>query len=261
VLKYARGCPVDLPPMGIRLRSGSRPRVRAVSAGAVLVGLVLGGAATAASSAPAARSGDDLQIATSGTLAADDLPAGFSAKPDQDSSAENIRLAKGVSGCAPYVTLQKTVAALPSARSPSFEDATRRVSNEVDVFKTDRAASAALALYAKPSLVGCLEKLFEKRLREDPAVGASIDDVAVTLERQDIAGLGDDSVVYEGSVVVTGTDGSTKQLGVGNAAVRVGRVVDAVSFSTTGGDLVEIVTPVIDSSVGRLRTALGNAPA
>jgi hypothetical protein len=240
--------------MGIRLHGGCSARARAASAGAVLVAFLLGAAAVPAS---AARTGDDLQIATAGTLVVGDLPAGFAAKPASDSSkADNIRLAKGIGGCAPYITVEKTTAQLPLARSASFEDATRKVSNEVDVFKSERAASAALALYARPSIVGCLEKLFEKTIRQDPDVGGKIDDVVVTLERQDIAGLGDDSVVYEGTMELTGTDGSTAQLGIGNAAVRVGRTVDAVSFSTSGGDLAEILTPAIDASVARLRTAL-----
>jgi hypothetical protein len=245
--------------MGIRLRGGSPARVRAASAGALLAALLLG---LSAAPAAAARNGDDLQIAKAGTLVVADLPAGFATKPDTGSSkADNIRLAKGIAGCAPYVALQKTLIDLPSARSASFEDQTRKVGNEVDVFKTERAATAALALYAKPSLVGCLEKVFEKAIRQDPSPSGAIADVDVTLERQDIAGLGDESVVYEGNVVVTATDGSRAQLGIGNAAVRVGRTVDAVTFSTSGGDLVEILTSAIDASVGRLRIALGGTPA
>jgi hypothetical protein len=233
--------------------------VRAASAGAVLAALLLG---TAATPAAAARNGDDLQLAKAGTLAVSDLPAGFATKPDTGSSkAANIRLAKGISGCGPYIALQKALIDLPSARSASLEDQTRKVGNEVDVFKSDRAASAALALYAKPSLVGCLEQVFEKGIHQDPSRSGTIDDVVVTLERQDIAGLGDESVVYEGSVMVTGTDGSSARLGIGNAAVRVGRTVDAVSFSTSGDDLADILTPAIDASVGRLRTALGATPA
>ena len=88
--------------------------------------------------------------------------------------------------------------AVPQASSPDFEDASRTVSNEVDVFKTERAASDALALYAKSSTVGCLKKIFEKRLRQEPSLKGKVAAVVVTIERQDIAGLGDDSVVYEG---------------------------------------------------------------
>jgi hypothetical protein len=233
--------------------------VRAASAGAVLAALLLGAAATPAA---ANRNGDDLQLAKAGTLALSDLPAGFATKPDTGySKADHIRLAKGINGCGPYIALEKTLIDLPSARSASLEDQTRKVDNEVDVFKNDRAAIAALALYARPSLVGCLEQVFEKGIRQDPSRSGDIDDVVVMLERQDIAGLGDESVVYEGSVVVTGTDGSRARLGIGNAAVRVGRTVDALSFSTSGGDLADILTSAIDASVGRLRSALGATPA
>ena len=84
----------------------------------------------------------------------------------------------------------------------------------------------------------------------------SLRGTAVTLERQDIAGLGDDSVVYEGNMVLTGTDGSTVHLGVGNAAVKVGRVVDDVTYLTTDAPLTDVLAPAIDASVARLRTAL-----
>src|SRR4029077_8964887 len=161
-----------------------------------------------------------------------------------------------VGGCTPYVTLQKAVASLPQAKSSRFGDESRSIGNEVDVFPTDRAASAAIVLYAKSSIVGCLENLFEKQARQDPDLRGSLDDVVVNLTRQDIAGLGDDSVVYEGSTVVTGTDGSSQQIGIGSAAVRVGRTVDVVTYTTTGSSLTEVLTPAIDASVARLRAAL-----
>ena len=100
------------------------------------------------------------------------------------------------------------------------------------MFPTDQAASAALVLYAKSSMVGCLENLFEKQIRQDPELQRIARRRRRDLDRQDIAGLGDESVVYEGSIVLTGTDGSTQQLGIGSAAVRVGRTVDVVTYST-----------------------------
>jgi hypothetical protein len=83
--------------------------------------------------------------------------------------------------------------------------------------------------------------------------------VVVNLDRQDIAGLGDDSVVYEGTMELTGADGSTSRVEVGNAAVRVGRAVDVVTYSTTGGSLTDVLTPAIDASVSRLRSALAGS--
>ena len=75
-------------------------------------------------------------------------------------------------GCAPYVILQKALVPLPQAKSLSFGDASRSISNEVDVFPTERAASAALVLYAKSSMVGCLENLFKKQTRQEPELQA-----------------------------------------------------------------------------------------
>jgi hypothetical protein len=189
-----------------------------------------------------------------------DFPAGFEGSPSSAKShADNVRLAKGVDGCAPYVTVQKAVTPLPQVKSPRFDDGTRSIGNEVDLFPTDRAASGALVLYAKSSVVGCLENLFEKQVRQDPDQQDSLDDVVVNLDRQDIAGLGDDSVVYEGSIMLTATDGSTQQIGIGSAAVRVGRTVDVVTYTTTGGSLTDVLTPAIDASVSRLRTALARS--
>jgi hypothetical protein len=212
-----------------------------------------------ATSAAAATRSSDSSIARAGVVVQTDFPAGFTAQGTSSSAADLIKSAKGVDGCAPYVSILKTSMPLPQGKSLWFGDGSRSVGNDVVVYASDRAAGAALALYARPSVVGCIESLAEKQVRQNPRLNASLDDVTARLDRQDIAGLGDDSVVYEGDVVVTKTDGSTTQIGVGTAAVRVGRAVDVVSYNTTGGDLTEILTPVIDASVTRLRTALARS--
>ena len=235
------------------MRSGLCRSTPALAVACVLTAL-------AATAAGAASQSEDTAIARAGSFVASDFPAGFEATASSEKShADNIRLAKGVDGCGPYVTLQKSVSSLPQAKSSRFADATRSVGNEVDVFASDRAATAALVLYAKSSVVGCLENLFEKQARQDPESRDSIDDVVVELDRQDIAGLGDDSVVYEGSIVLTGNDGSTTEVGIGSAAVRVGRAVDVVTYTTTGEDLTEVLTPAIDASASRLRSALARS--
>ena len=58
---------------------------------------------------------------------------------------------------------------------------------------------------------------------------------------------------------LTASDQSTAKIGIGVAAVQVGRAVDAVTYRTTGEDLTEILTPAIDASAARLRTALARA--
>jgi hypothetical protein len=214
----------------------------------------------ATTAAGAASQSGDVGIARAGVFIATDFPAAFQSVAGSNSSAsETVKLAKGVDGCAPYVSLLKTSIPLPQAKSSRFSDGTRTISNDVNVFPSTRPAGAALALYAKPSVVGCLESLVEKQVRQDPDARNSIDDVVASLDRQDIAGLGDGSVVYEGNIVITGTDGTKSQIGVGSAAVQVGRAVDVVSYTTTGGDLTEVLSPAIDTSVVRLRTALARS--
>lgn len=226
-------------------------------AGVIVAVLVVWLGTTASGAASQNR---DTAIARAGTFVASDFPAGFQVKPASSSTTvENLRLAQGVAGCGPYTTLQKQVLGLPQAKSSRFADSTRTIGNDVEVFPSARAASAALHLYAKPSVVGCLEALAEKQLRQDPDVRDRVDDVTASLHRQDIAGLGDDSVVYEGTIVITATDGSTSQVGVGRAAVQVGRAVDVVSYTTTEDDLTDVVAPAIDASSTRLRAALGRS--
>ena len=159
-----------------------------------------------------------------------------------------------------YVTLHELTGAQPKAKSRNFEDDTRQVSNEVDVFKSTKAATAALALYGKDSVPKCLETLFTKLLTQQFATQKStkgkIASVKVTIGRQSIPGLGDASVIYEGRALVTGKDGSSQQIGLGNAAVQVGRAVSDYTYTTTNADLTEILQPAIEASVGRLQTAL-----
>src|SRR5437764_183805 len=184
--------------MGARLGRSLLPRVRAAALRAVAVAAVVGigaaGASAGAAPALATNRADDLDVAKAALLVAADFPSGFTSAASSDAShAENLRLAKGVAGCAPYIALEKAVRPVPQASSSDFSDDTRTVRNEVDVFKSERAASDAVALYAKPSIVGCLKKVFEKKVRQEPQFAGKIARVTVTLERQDIAALGDDS--------------------------------------------------------------------
>jgi hypothetical protein len=234
--------------MGHGLRRSTRALVAAV---------VIAAVSCTVTNAGAASQNADAAMARAGVFVASDFPASFHTQPGSNSStSDTVRLAKGVDGCGPYVTLLKASIPLPQARSSRFGDAARSVSNEVDVYASERAASAALTLYAKSSVVGCIENLVEKQILQDPKTRASLDDVVAKIDRQDIARLGDDSVVYEGSVVLTATDGSTSQIGVGSAVVRVGRAVDVVTYTTSGTDLTDLLTPAIDASVARLRAAL-----
>ena len=135
--------PVDLQLMRPRLARSSSAGVSTVFL-AVAAALVAWSAPALAAPAVAPTRSNDAQIAKAAILVAADFPEGFASQPPDDSTyADNIRLAKGVGGCAPYIALEKATAVLPQANSALFSDGSCSVSNEVDVFKTDRAASDA----------------------------------------------------------------------------------------------------------------------
>jgi hypothetical protein len=236
--------------MGIRLRT-------------LLVGALASFVAIAgtASTATALSNSGDVQLAKAGLVQTSDFPTGFKdTAPDNSSDAAVAKAAQGVPECAAYSKLQKLTHAQPQAKSPDFDDASRSVSNKVDMFKSTAAASAALKLYGNASVPVCLDKLFTKLLTQQFAKQKSttgkVKGVKVTIEQQPITGLGDDSVIYEGNALVTLKDGTTQQLGLGNAAVQVGRAVSDFTYTTTDADLTEILQPAIESSVARLQTAL-----
>ncbi len=233
------------------MRSGLCRWTRALAVACALTALATTAAGAASQSA-------DTAIARAGSFVASDFPEGFEATAPPDTShADQIAMAKGVEGCGPYITIQKRLVTTPSAGSQQFGDTTRTFGNEVDVFPSDKAATSLLGLYEKPSMVGCLENYLEKQFRRsgDPQV----DDVTVELDRQDIAGLGDASVVYEGTAEYVLIDGTTTRVALGNATVRVGRAIDSILYFSSGAEVNDIVSPAIDASVSRVRTALARS--
>jgi len=234
-----------------------RPGFFASSFVALVVVTSVASAANAANTA----STSDTDAAKAGVVVAADFPAGFTGKASSSAStAQLAKLAQGISSCKGYAALQKVIDAQPRAKSRDFSDGSRDVSNEVDVFATDAKASAALARYGDASVPTCLEQLLGKVLTQqyakDQSTKGKIRSVVVTLSPQDVSGLGDSSVVYEGSARITGKDGSVVQVGLGNAAVQVGRAVSDYTYTTSGADLTTVLQPAIDQSVTRLRAAL-----
>jgi hypothetical protein len=236
--------------MGTRLRT-------------LVAGALVGGASVTAWAGPALglTSSSDQQLAKAGVLVAADFPASFASSPaDSSGDALAAKLAKGIPSCAAYVALHKLTDAQPQAKSRSFEDASRQVSNEVDVFKSAAAARAALALYSKASVPKCLQALYARQLTQQlgkqKSTKGKIASVKVTIAQQPITGVGDQSAVYEGNAVVTGKNASTTQIGIGNAAVQVGPAVSDYTYTTTDADIGEVVQPAIAGSLKRLQAAL-----
>ena len=123
------------------------------------------------------------------------------------------------------------------------------------MFPTERAASALAGPgYAKSSMVGCLENYFEKQIRQERQA-ETLDDVAATLDRQDIAGLGDDSVVYEGARPDRRRREAVAGRHRGACWCAWGGRPTAIVYTTQGSDSTDVLTPAIDASVARLRAA------
>jgi hypothetical protein len=228
------------------MRSGARRSTRAFAAAVVIAAV-----SCAATIAGAASDGTDTAIARAGVFVASDFP-GYASQPSSSlTHADQVAMAKGLDGCTPYVTMQKRLQMVPLAASLQFTDDASSFGNEVAVFATERAASGLLGLAAKSSMVGCLEHYLEKQFREQ--LQGRADDVTATLERQTISGLGDDSVVYEGSLELMDTNGDRSQLGMGTVLVRVGRATESVVYFTEGADPTDVLARAIDASVERLR--------
>ncbi|MFI5048097.1 MAG: hypothetical protein ACHQIG_13605 [Acidimicrobiia bacterium] len=236
-------------------------RLRTVLVGALVSAVVVVGLAGPAGARSASG---DRKIAKAGVLLSSDFPAGFAGKPSTaESDAAVAKLAKGIPACAQYTALKKATDQQPQAKSLEYEDSTRQVSNEVDVFPSAAAAGGALALYAKKSVPTCLDRLFTKLLTQtyakDPQTKGKIAGIKVTITPQAVSGLGDNSVVYEGNAQITGKDGTTQQIGLGNAAVLAGRAVSDFTYVTTGAGLNEVLQPAVVASVARLRDALSRS--
>jgi len=240
--------------MGIRRRAG-------LVASWFLVPVVVVVSAAAVATAATRADTSDTDIAKVGVVVATDFPSGFTSKPASTASdAQLATLARGIGSCKGYAALQRVIDAQPKAKSRDFSDGSRDVSNDVDVFSSEEKAHAALVNYGDASVPTCLEKLLGKVLTQqyakDPKTKGKIKSVVVSLSPQEISGLGDSSVVYEGSARITGKDRSVVQVGLGNAAVQVGRAVSDYTYTTSGSDLTTVLQPAIDQSVARLRAAL-----
>ena len=131
------------------------------------------------------------------------------------------------SGCAPYITLQKAHHHRPAGSLRRVHRHDPGVGNEVDVFRSDRAASELLG----PVREAEHRRLPEEAVREAPCCriptsrGRSSPPPSTSSARTSPVSVTTASST-RAQVVLTGTDGSTASLGIGNAAVRVGRAVE-----------------------------------
>ena len=166
---------------------------------------------------------------------------------------------QGIPSCRGYLALRTAAHKNPRAESQDFVQGDDEVSNTMNVFSTERAATGALAEVRKPSVERCLRTVFEKVIRaniaEDPATRKQIERVDVEVGRPDVPAVGDEALAFEIVVTVLTKAGDATDLYVDQEFVRVGRAIASFNFQATGQPLTD-TAGYIDASVGRLRAAL-----
>jgi hypothetical protein len=213
--------------------------------------------------AGAASKATDLKIAKAGLLRTSDFPSTWTQKKhDSSGDAEVEKAASKISSCQKYLTFMKTIKKNPRELSPDFELDQSSISNTVNVSTSVKAATSAMAAFGSSSMPTCLNKVFAVVLKaqfaKDTATAGQVSSISVQFTPLDGINLGDDSVVYQGIVTIELKTGESVQLQVGNAAVRVGRVVNDFSYSSTA-DISEVLANAIGQGLSRLEGALAAA--
>ena len=131
----------------------------------------------------------------------------------------------------------------------------------MSVFPSTDRAVAAITTFRDARITGCLERLFtaiyRKELEKEPKTAKQLKSITTNLGRQDGIRLGDDAVVYQGTVDVSLKNGAKQTVGLGLVAVRAGRALAGYSY-TFDQDISAALQPAIVASVTRLQRA---APA
>ena len=134
------------------------------------------------------------------------------------------------------------------------------VSNTVNVFSTERAATGALdrgsgSRRSSGACGPCSSKVIRANIAEDPATRKQIERVDVEVGRPDVPAVGDEALAFEIVVTVLTKAGDATDLYLVQEFVRVGRAIGSFNFQATGQPLAD-TAGYIDASVGRLRAAL-----
>jgi len=215
--------------------------------------------AAAGTTTTAAGASADQQLARSGVLQPTDFPAGWQQTPrgPTSDSALDAQAAK-IPSCKPFRAFTATNRRQPRAQSENFDEGQSSVTNTVSVFPSTTQAVAAIATFRDARVPGCLERVFtavyRKELAMKPKTAKRLKSVTTTLGRENGIRLGDEAVVYQGTVDVGLKDGTTLTTGLGLVAVRAGRALAGYSY-TSDKDISAALQPAIVATVTRLQRA------
>jgi len=224
----------------------------------VIVAAVFATAAAATTTTTAGTSTDE-QLARTGVLQPTDFPAGWQHTPrgptsDKELDAQAVK----IPSCKPFRTFSATNRRQPRAQSENFDQGQSNVTNTVSVFPSTDRAVAALATFRDARIPGCLERLFtavfRKQLEKKPSTAKQLKSVTTTLGREEGIRLGDDALVYQGTLDVGLKNGTKQTIGLGLVAVRVGPALAGYSY-TSDKDISASLQPAIVASVTRLQRA------
>ncbi len=224
----------------------------------LFVGVALAVLALSAMPAAAATSADQ-QLAQAGVLQLSDFPSGWEQRArsaDSDNAVD--KQAAKIADCKAFSAFSAANKKNPRAKSGSFELGQANVTNTVSVYPTTAKAETAVTTFRNPKLPKCLEQLFtvvfKGELRKNKQVAKQLKSVTTDIARADGVRIGDDAVVYQGTVDVGLKDGTRQTIGLGFVTVRVGTALTGYSF-TTDTDISVPLQGAIVASVTRLQKA------
>jgi hypothetical protein len=180
-------------------------------------------------------------ILKAGVLSAHDVPSTWVATP-RSTAAESFP--RGAA-CQTLAAAERVARRSPHAVSPQFSDPgsgnTTEADNSVYALPSAAAAHRYLAAYAAGTASACFQQVLTD------AVGTSAS-VALTPLTTQLAGLGDESAGYEGTVQGTNGGGQAVALVADVVAARVGRAVTVFEFLSANQQIANgpsIVTTVV----------------
>jgi hypothetical protein len=223
---------------------------------AAVVTLIVG---VAAVPAVAASTSSDRELARAGVLVLTDFPSGWkqSKRNDTSDAALDAKAAK-IASCKPFIAFSKANRGNSHTSSPDFTHDQSSVTNAVSVYPSAEKATAAMGDFSDPGLPACLDRLFTTVFRGELAKKKSVAKqiTAITTDIKPVEGvrIGDQAVVYQGTVVVTLKTGAPQTIGLGVMSVRAGRAIDGYSW-TSDVSIESALQPAIVASVDRLQKA------
>lgn len=227
------------------------------------VALVVLTLAVVGAGAAGAATSTDRQLAKAGVLQLSDFPAGWKQRTrGSDSDKKVDAQAAEIARCKAFTKFATANEKNPRATSPNFERGQSNVTNAVSVYPSAAAAEAAIGRFREARIPRCLEQLYtavyRARLQEDKRVARRLKSVGTRLGRESGIRLGDDAVVYQGTLDIGLKDGTVQTIGLGFVTVRVGAALADYSYASDT-DISAALQPAIVASVTRLQRAAPSA--